>query len=789
MSTRLPKMYNDEGAALPWDHLWEYVLNEKDEFEDEETIDDSLDDDQDSYSRSSIHPRYPKPAEESRDEESEANRPPRNEIKVVSLRKRKNNFFRRKKEKYNMLVQPDSIDERSIGMKETSSFPSFLAENFKKEQAGKEVYSAQPSLTELPKPKGWFEREPSVLLETASNLSFTDFVTGRVSTGNQGDKESFFPVGLPPKVAEPPIEKKVSFFGVGASPVSDEQPTTNFLGAGSRSKIEEKRAKAHVSPKSILSKKSTTTNQRQLTSQQQSTIPIKKGFLGGTGRGKQAKKLVAGGAILGAAMTAAGKAVSNKKVGTSTSRSLGFGKTKQAVSDNAVLSPSTSNDSKREGPLGHRLICRKSTGSMEELAADSAERNQVSSKVSDVPVTSNFMWAASAEEKSEREVAPNASSEKKNRAVGLVPPFVRRDRPRESSDEMRESNEETSRDVPANASGSFFQMDSFLGAWDGDESISEDSSYHSTSGQSASGVSMSGQSATDHSSGGNSYSGPSDGEQSRGFDTTDDETTDVEDATNESLKAVVCPGSRDDATEQMRAMSASPDMGVASSGSAGLVLTSMMHLPGLMAQVSSRDTAATDERTTASMESEDCADEIGRGEVLSWQASDVSSLPVLAMDHDTIAHAKNSRGLRKQRMCCSIKNLSGAQLEATRRTGLPVHELSPEEVAQMFPKLRTVPDNDEAQIVKNISVFEDYLPVVFQSSIPKAGKPQSVYEYDYESGQHMFAQYSFYGPNPENVLRVKTGPNPEPLDQGTRTALVQVEVSMNVTNRRKAEHR
>ncbi|GKY96067.1 hypothetical protein MPSEU_000566900 [Mayamaea pseudoterrestris] len=131
-------------------------------------------------------------------------------------------------------------------------------------------------------------------------------------------------------------------------------------------------------------------------------------------------------------------------------------------------------------------------------------------------------------------------------------------------------------------------------------------------------------------------------------------------------------------------------------------------------------------------------------------------------------------------VCCSIKDLDLEQLRLARETGLPIHELSPEELATIFPKLRSVANershaHPRSVVIGNSLSFERELPAHFQAVLKREG-PQSLYEYEYESGVQKLLLYDSFGNNPRELLKMHVaGGLPE--DGLNDVVLVQVEAS------------
>jgi hypothetical protein len=138
-------------------------------------------------------------------------------------------------------------------------------------------------------------------------------------------------------------------------------------------------------------------------------------------------------------------------------------------------------------------------------------------------------------------------------------------------------------------------------------------------------------------------------------------------------------------------------------------------------------------------------------------------------------------------VCCSIKNASDEQLRWSHQTGLPLHELSSDELATIFPKLRLVSDKHESKygsaVIGNSNSFEKNLPAHLQlpnKALVLDSGPQSLFEYEYERGRHMNVIFSGFGPLPCTLITVVTYKQPPPsYEKGLisyNEVLVQVEV-------------
>jgi hypothetical protein len=151
------------------------------------------------------------------------------------------------------------------------------------------------------------------------------------------------------------------------------------------------------------------------------------------------------------------------------------------------------------------------------------------------------------------------------------------------------------------------------------------------------------------------------------------------------------------------------------------------------------------------------------------------------------------------KLCCSVRNLSPEARMLAMKSGLAVHELSDEELALIFPKLRTVTDSGDSkatrtEVIGNGNSFEKEIPAHLQlSDQTLAGNlPTSLLEYEYATGQHMSVVYRAFGKGARDVLSVEVYQEP-PLryDPGTHSftrALVQVEVSSSLLETARFEH-
>lgn len=139
----------------------------------------------------------------------------------------------------------------------------------------------------------------------------------------------------------------------------------------------------------------------------------------------------------------------------------------------------------------------------------------------------------------------------------------------------------------------------------------------------------------------------------------------------------------------------------------------------------------------------------------------------------------------QQLVCCSAKNREQTKALLFNQCSKPVRDMSEEELAQMFPKLRLVADEKPGGNAKYSPIlaqgkeFRGELPPHLQlsSDVFKSTKgPQSVYEYEYEHGQHMDVCYNHYGIKAQSLIMVRRLKKPPSLDCSHEGVIVKVEV-------------
>jgi hypothetical protein len=146
------------------------------------------------------------------------------------------------------------------------------------------------------------------------------------------------------------------------------------------------------------------------------------------------------------------------------------------------------------------------------------------------------------------------------------------------------------------------------------------------------------------------------------------------------------------------------------------------------------------------------------------------------------------RGIASKLVCCGISNLTEEQLNWSRQNGVAIQELSADELATIFPKLRLVSDKKESQsrseVIGNSNSFEKNFPANLQwlpsKTLVEDSGPQSLYEYEFESGTHMNVIFAGFGPLPRTLIKVEAHKEPpRSYDKGLvsfNKIVVQVEV-------------
>jgi NADPH:quinone reductase-like Zn-dependent oxidoreductase len=161
---------------------------------------------------------------------------------------------------------------------------------------------------------------------------------------------------------------------------------------------------------------------------------------------------------------------------------------------------------------------------------------------------------------------------------------------------------------------------------------------------------------------------------------------------------------------------------------------------------------------------------------------DTTILPVGEdLDERDLPSFAYSLGPSLRPVCCSIKSLTPEQLRLAQSTGIPIHELNQAELMAIFPKLRSV-NNDELSkdrsfVIGNSNSFEKDMPAHVQATLERMG-PQSLYEYEYESAVQKVLVYENFGCNPREQLKLHTGDGPPTALIDTDRVLVQVEVRL-----------
>lgn len=143
---------------------------------------------------------------------------------------------------------------------------------------------------------------------------------------------------------------------------------------------------------------------------------------------------------------------------------------------------------------------------------------------------------------------------------------------------------------------------------------------------------------------------------------------------------------------------------------------------------------------------------------------------------------------RKPSSCVSLQRvcgISGKHLERKLRLSFcrssKIHD-GDRDLTTTFPKLRMVADDKEVgldtpAVVSNSNKFKGNVPAHLQLSSDAflaAQGPQSLYEYEYDGGEHIDVAYNHFGPNPMSLLVIRHHEkSPRMRPNG---AIIQIEV-------------
>lgn len=185
----------------------------------------------------------------------------------------------------------------------------------------------------------------------------------------------------------------------------------------------------------------------------------------------------------------------------------------------------------------------------------------------------------------------------------------------------------------------------------------------------------------------------------------------------------------------------------------------------------------TDDRSSDS-DYEAKLDLVNEVDLLSRGAVDKNARDESIVDVDGLQSVPNQPHWKT--MCCSIKDLSIEQQRISAESGIPLHELSPKELASIFPKVRKVPVDQKYgrfTALEDPRTFGDYSASL--EADPNCDGPQSLFQYEYETGAHMFVSYDSFGGSCESVpMQVNCAPVPRPSkdSKGSNRIIVQIEV-------------
>jgi hypothetical protein len=153
--------------------------------------------------------------------------------------------------------------------------------------------------------------------------------------------------------------------------------------------------------------------------------------------------------------------------------------------------------------------------------------------------------------------------------------------------------------------------------------------------------------------------------------------------------------------------------------------------------------------------------------------------PRLKMNEEIEGARQSSKWCNLQKAACFSQRNRTISL----RRSFPIDELGKHELTTVFPKLRMVADektggNKYSSVVANSKEFRGNIPAHLQLSseayLATRG-PQSLYEYEYDKGEHMDVAYHHFGPNPISLLVTRHHITPPKTSEGL---IIQIEASV-----------
>lgn len=142
--------------------------------------------------------------------------------------------------------------------------------------------------------------------------------------------------------------------------------------------------------------------------------------------------------------------------------------------------------------------------------------------------------------------------------------------------------------------------------------------------------------------------------------------------------------------------------------------------------------------------------------------------------------SRPKRNLFQRTICVSGRNKTPEEQWVSSQTGIPYDELTPQELARVFPKVRSV--CDESSVCSSsvmLGSFDQNLPAHIQADLGMDG-PHSLFEYEYETGVHMHIMYNEFDQielTPMRTVNLATPvPKPAQSKKESNEVIVQVEV-------------
>jgi hypothetical protein len=141
-------------------------------------------------------------------------------------------------------------------------------------------------------------------------------------------------------------------------------------------------------------------------------------------------------------------------------------------------------------------------------------------------------------------------------------------------------------------------------------------------------------------------------------------------------------------------------------------------------------------------------------------------------------------GNKLKTLWCTTTKLRSEDMPKGLKARYPINELSRADLAEIFPKLRSVSEDEtskkkRSQILGSPSTsVADGLPATFQVLINDDGT-QALYEYEYDTGTHQVLVFQKFGMDPRKTLKLhKTDLPPESFERDSHIYKVMVQIEV-----------